>query len=134
MQTAHSANGHSPRHAINGIGESLEKTIDQNRTLLSEIAEFTNRESMHFVERQFHNARFALAIFDYRRNLGSLIGAQQAWLNVMRDYTDQSERYGEMFRNLADRIHDPLRKSGSALMPAGTRGTRSRRSSKRATQ
>ena len=114
METDYSANGHSSRDTINGLGQSLEKAIDQNRMLFSEMARFTNRESTHFVQQQVRRATHAVALFEQRRGLDGLIDAQQAWLNgMMRDFADQTVRYAEMFRTVTEHVHDQMKDTAS---------------------
>ena len=104
MQASEFAN-ESPHEAIAGLSQSLEKTFDQNRMLWSEMARFTRNESMRFVQLQMDHANHAFAQIDSRRDLSSLIGAQQEWFKeTMQDYASQSLRYAEMMRMLAGKV------------------------------
>jgi len=119
MQTSHSTNGPSPHDAIAGLSQSLEKTLDQNRVLFSEIARFTKDESLRLIQRQLDHAGHALTWFDGRRDFSTLIGEQQEWITeVMRDYADQSLRCAEMFRSLAERMHGASEQAASEFHAA----------------
>src|SRR5690348_11152337 len=104
MQTSHSVND-SPQDAIEALRQSVEKTLDQNRVLLGEIAHFTKAESMRLAQRNLEHANQAFAHFDERRSLTGLIEAQQEWIReMMQDYTAQSLHYADMFRSLAQGV------------------------------
>ena len=105
MQTSHSVNDASQQDAIHTLRDSVEKTLDQNRVLLGEIAHFTKCESMRLAQRNLDHANHAFAHFDERRDLTGLIEAQQKWIrDMMQDYAAQSLHYAEMFRNLAQGV------------------------------
>ena len=103
MQTSHSANESSSQDAIKILRQSVEKTLDQNRALLTEMAHFTKAESLRMAQRNLDHANHAIAHFDERRDLAGLIEAQQEWIKeMMQDYASLSLRYAEMFRSLTD--------------------------------
>ena len=101
MQTSDSVNESSPQDAVQTLRQSVEKTMDQNRVLLTEIAHFTKAESLRVAQRNLDHATHAFAHFDGRRDLAGLIEAQQEWIKqMMQDYATQSLHYAEMFQNL----------------------------------
>ena len=105
MQTSHSGNESASQDAIQALRQSVEKTLDQNRVLLSELAHFTKVESMRVAQRSLDHANQAFAHFDERRSLTGLIEAQQKWVKeMMQDYADQSLHYAEMFRSLSQGV------------------------------
>jgi hypothetical protein len=115
MQASQSVH-ESPRDAIAGLSQSLEKTFDQNRVLWSEMARFTKNESLRFVQLQLDHAHHAFARLDDRRDLSGLLGAQQEWLKeMMQDYAAQSLRYAEMLRTLAAKTRDKAEQTGTDL-------------------
>ena len=104
MQTTHSVNDAS-QDAMQTLRNSVEKTLDQNRVLLSELAHFTKTESMRVAQRNLDHANQAFAHFDERRDLTGLIEAQQKWIKeMMQDYATQSLHYAEIFRSLAQGV------------------------------
>jgi hypothetical protein len=131
MQTSHSANEASSQDAIKILRQSVEKTLDQNRALLTEMAHFTKTESMRMAQRNLDHANHAIAHFDERRDLTGLIEAQQEWIKeMMQDYAALSLRYAEMFRSLTDSMRhraehaasefaDDAEESAEALRHAG---------------
>jgi ribosomal protein L16 Arg81 hydroxylase len=101
MQKSDSVNESSPHDVIQTLRQSVEKTLDQNRVLLTEIAHFTRGESLRVAQRNLDHATHAFAHFDGRRDLAGLIEAQQEWIKqMMQDYATQSLHYAEMFQNL----------------------------------
>jgi hypothetical protein len=101
MQTSSNA----PQDGIQTLRNSLEKTLDQNRVLFSEIARFTQNESLRLAQLNIEHANHAFSRFDDHRNLSSLIGAQQEWIReMMQEYANQSLHYAEMFRSLAEGV------------------------------
>ena len=104
MQTSHSVNDAS-QDAMQTLRNSVEKTLDQNRVLLSELAHFTKTESVRVAQRNLDHANQAFAHFDERRDLTGLIEAQQKWIKeMMQDYATQSLHYAEIFRSLAQGV------------------------------
>ena len=104
MQTSHSVNDAS-QSALQTLRDSVEKTLDQNRILLSKLAHFTKTESMRVAQRNLDHANQAFAHFDERRDLTGLIEAQQKWIKeMMQDYATQSLHYAEIFRSLAQGV------------------------------
>lgn len=102
MQTSQSPHETSPREAVQTLRQSLEKTLDQNRVLFSEMARFTKEESMRMAQRNLEHANHAFAHFHEHRNFAGLIGAQQEWMReMMQEYARQSANYSEMVRSLA---------------------------------
>lgn len=92
----------SPGKAIAGFSQSLEKMLEWNCALWSEMARFTNHESLRFVHLQLDCANQALARLDDRHDLSGLLDAQQQWFKeMMEDYAAQSLRCVEMFQTLA---------------------------------
>ena len=114
MQTSHSVNDASQHNAIQTLRDSVEKTLDQNRILLGEIAHFTKCESMRVAQRNLDHANQAFAHFDERRDLTDLIEAQQKWIkDMMQDYAAQSLHYAEMFRSLAQGVRQKAEHAAS---------------------
>jgi len=107
MQTSDSVNETAPQDTIQTLRQSVKKTLDQNRVLLTEIAHFTKTESMRVAQRNLDHATHAFAHFDGRRDLAGLIEAQQEWIKqMMQDYATQSLHYAEMFRSLTQGLRN----------------------------
>lgn len=114
MQTSQSANESASQDAIQTLRHSVEKTLDQNRALLTEMAQFTKAESLRLVQRNLEHANHALAHFDERRDLTGLIEAQQEWIKeMMQDYATHSLHYAEMFRTLTDSMRQRAQHAAS---------------------
>lgn len=108
--------GYAPHQGIAQLSHSLEKTLDQSRTLLAEMARFTKDESMRFAHLQLEHADQAFAHFRDRQDLAGLIGAQQEWFKeMMQDYAAQSLRYAEMFHTLTRHVQSHVENAVSEL-------------------
>ncbi|HEX4118709.1 MAG TPA: hypothetical protein VHX99_07895 [Rhizomicrobium sp.] len=91
----------SPQDAIQTLRQSVEKTLDQNRVLLTEIAHFTKAESLRAAQRNLDHATHAFAHFDGQRDWAGLIEAQQEWTRqMMHDWATRSLHYAEMLQSL----------------------------------
>lgn len=108
--------GYAPHQGIAQLSHSLEKTLDQNRTLLAEMARFTKDESMRFAHLQLEHADQAFAHFRGRQDLAGLIGAQQEWFKeMMQDYAAQSLRCAEMFHTLTRHVQSHVENAVSKI-------------------
>ncbi len=108
--------GYAPHQGIAQLSHSLEKTLDQSRTLLAEMARFTKDESMRFAHLQLEHADQAFAHFRDRQDLAGLIGAQQEWFKeMMQDYAAQGLRYAEMFHTLTQHVQSHVENAVSEL-------------------
>ena len=93
----------NPREAIAGLTHSFEKLLDRNCTKWSEMARFTEGESLRFLRLQLDHAGHAFGQINGRRDLPGLLNAQHQWFReVMQDYVTQSLRYATVFRALVD--------------------------------
>jgi uncharacterized membrane-anchored protein YhcB (DUF1043 family) len=120
MQTSPSLNASSPKEAVQNLCHSVEKALDQNRALFSEITRFTQNESLRLAQLNLEHANHAFARFDDRRNLAGLFGAQQEWVrDMMQEYANQSLHYAEMFRSLAEGVRHRAQDAISNLASEG---------------
>ena len=117
MQTSHSANEAASQDAIKILRQSVERTLDQNRALLAEMAHFTKTESLRLAQRNLDHANHAVAHFDERRDLTGLIEAQQQWVKeMMQDCAAQGLHYAEMFRSLSEGMRSRAEQAASDLV------------------
>jgi hypothetical protein len=102
------------RESINQLSQSLEKTLNQNRTLFDEMTRFTRDESLRLAHAQLDHANLAFSHFRERRDLSGLIGAQQEWMKqMMQEYASLSLRYAEMFHTLAQHVQSHVQHAAS---------------------
>lgn len=93
------------RESIAQLSQSLEKTLNQNRSLFEEFARFTKDESLKLAHAQLDHANHAFSLLRERPNYSGLIGAQQEWVKqMMQEYAKLSLRYAEMFQSLAQHV------------------------------
>jgi hypothetical protein len=107
-------NGHTAREGVAQLSHSLERTLEQNRALLEEMARFTKDESLRLAHRHLDHADNALTHFHERRDFGSLIGAQQEWVKqMMQEYAALGLRYAEMFQAMTQRVQSHVESAAS---------------------
>ena len=105
MQDQDGANGHAAGDGFQHLNQSLERTLDQNRALLEEMACFAKDEALRLAQMQMEQANQAFTRFRDRRDLTGLIDAQQDWIRQMtQDYAALSLRYAEMFHRMAQHL------------------------------
>ena len=98
------------------LGQSLETTLHQNRTLFEEMARFTKNESFRLAHAQLDHANQAFSHFRERDDFSGLIGAQQEWVKqMMQDYAQLSLRYAEMFHSLAQQVQSHVESAANDL-------------------
>ena len=116
MHDQYHGNGHAPHEDIAQLSHSLEKTLDQNRTLLTEMARFTKDESRRLAHMQLEYADHAFAKIHNGRNLTGLLDAQQEWIRqMMQEYASLSLRYAEMFHALTQHVRSHVENAGRAF-------------------
>ena len=102
------------RESIAQLSQSLEKTLDQNRTLFEEMARFTRDESLRLAHAQLDHANHAFSHLRERRDFSGVIGAQQEWIKqMMQEYAALSLRYAEMFHSLAQHVQSHVKSAAS---------------------
>jgi len=105
MHDHHTGNGHASREGLAQLSRSLEKALDQNRSLLEDMARFTKDESLRLAHMQLDQAGNAFTHFQERRDIGDLFGAQQEWARqVMQEYATLGLHYAEMFRTMTQHV------------------------------
>ena len=95
---------------LSQITDSLDKAMEQNRELLSEMTRFTKEETFRFANRRLERTEQAVEQIHGCRGISGLFNAQHEWLrDLMQDYTDQSLRYAELFRTLGQNAQSHVR-------------------------
>lgn len=98
-------NGYAPHQGIAHLSHALERTLDQNRMLFAQMAQFTKDETLRLAHLQLEHADQAFAQFRHRQDLAGLIGAQQEWFRaMMQGHAEQSLRCVEMFHTLTRQV------------------------------
>jgi hypothetical protein len=114
MHDHHIGNGYTAGQGAQQLSHALERTLEQNRALLEEMARFTKDESLRLAHRQLDFADNAMTQFHERRDFGSLIGAQQEWVKqTMQEYATLGLRYAEMFQALTQRVQSHVENAAS---------------------
>jgi hypothetical protein len=91
-----------PSQALDGIQKTFQETLAQQRRLWDQVSQFTKNESLHFAKQQTDFAKESLETLQGSKSPQDILVRQQEWLRrLVKDYTDQSLRYTEMFQSLA---------------------------------
>ncbi len=99
------AKGYGVGEGMAQLSQSMERTMDQNRMLLEEMARFAKEESLRLAHVQLDQADHAFMRLRDSRDLTGLIDAQQDWMKqMMQEYVALSLRYAEMFHRLAQHL------------------------------
>lgn len=99
------AKGYGAGEGMAQLSQSMERTMDQNRMLLEEMARFAREESLRLAQVQLDQADHAFMRLRDSRDLTGLIDAQQDWMKqMMQEYVALSLRYAEMFHRLAQHL------------------------------
>lgn len=117
---------------LSTLSGSFLKLMERNREKLEEIVRKTHEEQLRFVNRRLECTGHALESMRDCHGLSGLIAAEQQWmLDMTRDYIEGAERFGGMFREIAERGADELTQgmetATSELQSATREGTRNAR-------
>ena len=112
----HTGTDHAPHEGIVQLSHSLERTLNQNRALLEEMAHFTKDETLRLAHMQLDHASQAFTYFHERHNLGGMIGAQQEWIKqMMQEYATLGLRYAEMFQSVTRHVQSHVESAAADL-------------------
>ena len=99
------ASGYGAGEGMTQLSRSMERTMDQNRMLLEEMAHFAREESLRLAHVQLDQADHAFMRLRDSRDMTGLLDAQQEWMKqMMQEYVGLSLRYAEMFHRLAQHL------------------------------
>ncbi len=99
------ASGYGAGEGMAQLSQSMERTMDQNRMLLEEMAHFAKEESLRLAHVQLDQADHAFMRLRDSRDMTGLLDAQQEWMKqMMQEYVALSLRYAEMFHRLAQHL------------------------------
>ena len=109
-------NGYTAREDVVQLNHALERTLEQNRALVEDMARFTRHESLRLAHRQLDHADNAMTYFHERRDFGGLIDAQQEWVKqTMHDYAALGLRCAEMFQAMTQRVQSHVESAAGAF-------------------
>jgi hypothetical protein len=97
------------RHAQNTAVESLDlfggpmvRLMDQNWQIFQKLMHAVREESLDFVNRRLEQTSHAIENSRDADGLSGLLAVQQEWMaGFARDYVEQTKRFGELVRDLA---------------------------------
>ncbi len=89
--------------ALDMFGRPLVKVLEQNRIMMRKMMQGMHEESLRFVNRRLEHASHAIESTRDCRDVGGLLAVQQEWfVDMARDYAEQSSRLAEMMRELLE--------------------------------
>lgn len=85
------------------FGEPMARLMDQNRAMLQKVLHVMQEESLQFVNRRLEHTGHAIESCRDCQGMSGLMAVQQEWmLDFARDYAEQTKRFTEMMRELAE--------------------------------
>lgn len=106
----------TPDELATHLSQSIEKTLEQNRKLATEMARFARDESMRFIHLRLGRTGDAFSHFQGEKGIPGLVQVQQAWLrDLVKDYNDQSLRYAGLMRAFAANMMAAAKETGQQM-------------------
>lgn len=89
--------------AFDIFGGPMARMMDQNRTMLQKMLHAMQEESLRFVNRRLEHTSHAIESSRDCHGVSGLMAVQQEWmLELAHDYADQTKRFAELMRELAE--------------------------------
>lgn len=89
--------------AFSAFGGPMARLMEHNRAMLQKVAHAVQEESMRFVNRRLEHTSHAIESSRDCQGFSGLFAVQQEWmLDFARDYAEQTMRFAEMMREIAE--------------------------------
>lgn len=89
--------------AFDIFGGPMSRLMDHNRSMLQKMMRAMQQESLRFVNRRLEQASHAIESSRECHGVSGLMAVQQEWmLELARDYAEQTKRFAELMRELAE--------------------------------
>ena len=106
--------------AFDMLGGPMTRMMEQNRAMLQKMVHAMQEESLKFVNRRLEHTSHAIECCRDCQGVSGLMAVQQEWmLDFARDYTEQTKRFTELVRELAEDGTATLSKVSSEVMERG---------------
>jgi hypothetical protein len=93
---------HKAIESFDLFGGPVTRLMDQNWTIFQKLMHAMREESVDFVNRRLEQTSQAIENSRDCNRISDLLSVQQEWmLNFARDYVEQTKRFGELVRDLA---------------------------------
>lgn len=111
---------HSPFDAFDVFGGPMTRLMEQNWSIFQKMMHAMREESLHFVNRRLEQTTHAIESSKDCDGISDLLAVQQEWMvNFTRDYAEQTKRFAELMRDLAE---DGTANLSHAASEVGERG------------
>lgn len=96
------------------------RVMDQNRMMLQKLLNAMQEESLRFVNRRLEHTSHAIESSRECHGVSGLMAVHQEWmLDCARDYAEQTKRFAELMRELAEDGTATLSEVSSSVMERG---------------
>jgi hypothetical protein len=93
----------SPFNPLDLFGAPMARLMDQNWTIFQKMMHVMREESLEFVNRRLEQTSQAIKSSRDCDGISDLLVVQQEWMvNLARDYAEQTKRFAEAMRDLAE--------------------------------
>jgi hypothetical protein len=94
---------HGPINPFDLFGGPMARLMDQNWSIFQKMMHVMREESLHFVNRRLEQTSHAIESSRDCDDIPGLLAVQQDWMvNFARDYAEQTKRFAERMRDLAE--------------------------------
>jgi len=103
--------------AFDVFGSPMARAMEQNRAIFQKMVQAVQEESLKFVNRRLEHTSQAIESSRDFQGLAGLMAVQQGWmLDFARDYADQTKRFADLMRELAEDGTANLSEASSAIV------------------
>jgi hypothetical protein len=89
--------------AIDVFNGPMAKMVDQNRAIFQKMLRAMQEESLRFVNRRLEHTSRVIENSRDCQGVSGVMAVQQEWLiDIARDYAEQTKRFAELMRELAE--------------------------------
>jgi len=111
---------HSPFDPFDVFGGSMARLMDQNWSILQKMMHVMREESLEFVNRRLEQTSHAIESTRDCDGISDLLAVQQEWMvNFARDYAEQTKRFAELMRDVAENGTSNFSHAGSEVAERG---------------
>jgi hypothetical protein len=109
--------GQNIMDAFDAFGGPMARVMDCNRAILQKLMHAMQEESLNFVNRRLERTTHAIEHSRECHGVSGLMAVQQEWmLDFARDYAEQTKRFTELMRQLAEEGSTTMSEASGALM------------------
>ena len=111
---------HTALNQIDLFGGPMARLMEQNWSIFQKMMHVVREESVEFVNRRLEQTSQAIESSRDCNGLPGLFAVQQEWvINFARDYAEQTKRFAERMRDLADDGTSNLSRAASEVAEHG---------------